>query len=592
MFYGSPLSDARHTAYGRVGGQLCRLHPIPNTGASDFSSSVIAEWLPDQPGADRERAESLGLIGRDIPPSGPMVDIDSIEQPFVNSEDEPSAPWPHFPPPAGYGEAHEPGAQPDVLAAFRDAVAEVAEPTWFGMGLECKALGTRLEVAGQVSTQRGSVHWVPPAEIVEWFRRLRRTAYSPDRGTWTTARFELSADRKITDSEFGYGEPAWDYVCPGPEQFREFYDELRYFPRDRAAAGSLLDRAWKYHRHLRDSRDAQPSRASGVRLAALFDGHDPEGKPVAYRPALPWTEKALVLDYLRGGRTVVEAAKYSADELDQERPSRVPNRFATDGVWVWPAAMEYYLDVHNVTPPHDLLAHIRGGVYKVPDVVADHAAREAEAVVMNTSVEAVDASRTAEALDIVLQHIVALRVSKRFYSFERPVEGGWSMLRDPDGWWSVFCTERGARMNESRFPGVYDAGAHLIGCLDLTKNQMRRPADEVLQDYECPMRPLPGEPGLDTYEGKLLTSLQPGDEVDRFGSPEGNTVFAAGTTLPQRSLPHHEQPGKYHRYRVTVAFEAISGAARPSHGQVGGGQAYVLPQAVGELVQRGWLTQL
>ncbi len=592
MYYGLPLSDARHTTYGRVGGELCRLHRIPTTGMLDFSTTVRAEWLPDQPGADRKRAESLGLVGRDVPPSGPMVDIERVDQAFVNSEDEPGEPWSHSPPPAASEEVAEPDARPDVLSGFCAAVAASAELMFMSVSLECKALGTRLEVVGKVSTQRGGVHWVPPSEIVEWFRRLRCTDYSPTKGPWTTARFRFSAGGgALEESEFGYDQPAWDYVRPEPERFRENYDELRYFPRhQRGATDWLVDGARKHWGHLLENRDQQPSRSSDIRMAGdVFDGDDADGKPVTYRPALPRAEKSLVLNYLRQSRTAVEDEATKADVLDPQLPPQVPLGFVTDGVWMWPVATDYYLDVHNVPPPRDLLDHIRGRRYQAPDLVSDNLVERARALVAELDPES---RRTRQVLDTVLRQAGELRISKAFYSFGRPVEGGYTLLREHNGRWTVFHTYQGSRQNENQFADVLDAAAYLIGCLSLARYRLRRPDSEPLDDYECPIRPLHGEPPLDAYEGKVLTSLQRGEELDRFGPPEGNTVFGAGTTLPQRSLPPDEKPGEYNRYRVAVDFEVVSGVARPGHGQVGGGRAYILPHAVRELVLRGWLTRL
>lgn len=165
------------------------------------------------------------------------------------------------------------------------------------------------------------------------------------------------------------------------------------------------------------------------------------------------------------------------------------------------------------------------------------------------------------------------------------------MLREPDGWWSVFCVGEGRRRNEARFPEVMSAGAHLLGCPTLDGDRVRRAPDELLEDYECPFRPSPVDPPLAAFDGKRLGELAPGDEVDRFGTPEGNAVFVAGTTLPQRSAAPGS-PGEYRRYRVLSPFQVVTATARPEHGQVGGGVAFVLPQPVRELVGSGWLAEL
>ena len=52
-------------------------------------------------------------------------------------------------------------------------------------------------------------------------------------------------------------------------------------------------------------------------------------------------------------------------------PATVPRLFHTDGTWVWPAAVGYYLYRHGLPPQPELLAHIRTHNY-APPPVAQH----------------------------------------------------------------------------------------------------------------------------------------------------------------------------------------------------------------------------
>jgi hypothetical protein len=45
------------------------------------------------------------------------------------------------------------------------------------------------------------------------------------------------------------------------------------------------------------------------------------------------------------------------DVLDDDRMAAVPIGFRSDGRWVWPDTVSYYLKRHGIAPEPDLLAH-------------------------------------------------------------------------------------------------------------------------------------------------------------------------------------------------------------------------------------------
>ena len=56
--------------------------------------------------------------------------------------------------------------------------------------------------------------------------------------------------------------------------------------------------------------------------------------------------------------------------MDPECPVVVPAGYATDGTWIWSAALRYYVSRHGLAPEPDLLAHIRGHGYRAPTPTA------------------------------------------------------------------------------------------------------------------------------------------------------------------------------------------------------------------------------
>ncbi|MER7014916.1 TNT domain-containing protein [Saccharopolyspora sp. NPDC000359] len=514
------------------------------------------------------------LAGRDQP-----VPLDQLGEVLVALHEDPAPVRPEFPAPASYGEFPDRAEQQrDLEWALREAVVAGLPDGWQRVVVDCAALGTRIEITATTDAEH---RWIPTQDVVDALRRHRDITYRPDTGAWTTARLQLDQDG--ADLSTGHDEPSW---LIGPEDGRAHYEELRYYPRT-TAPGWLLNPAWEHYGQHRES-----ARPAPVRMAQVFDGRDADGRPLVHRPALTSVEKRLVAHYLHGGEILLRAYSSDPDELDPQRPPAVPKQFHTDGTWVWPLALAYYLDEHDVAPPREFLDHIRGRNHQPPGQVADRAAAEAKALVLGGDPDALQQYDPAEAIDIARGFISAMGMSTRFYSFEEPLEGGWSMLRGSDGWWVVFCVDEGEVRNRSTFPDPYAAAAHLIGAMSLTRKRFLREPDEPLQDFECRYEPFPGEPPLAAYDNKLLVTLRTGDEVDRFGEPTGNTVFVAGTTLPQRSVPPQQQPGEYHRYRVVSGFEVISGVAKPDFGQVGGGTAFVLPNDVRTLVADGWLVEV
>jgi hypothetical protein len=109
---------------------------------------------------------------------------------------------------------------------------------------------------------------------------------------------------------------------------------------------------------------------------------------------------------------------------------------------------------------------------------------------------------------------------------------------------------------------------------------------------DWPISPLPGEPPLTLFRGKRLVELEPGTEIDRFGDDEGNLVYAFGTPFKERSLVPEWVDRPYRVYQVRQPVQVLTGAAIPWFDQPGGGTAYLLPDAIGELVAMGRLVEV
>ncbi|EHK88377.1 hypothetical protein SZMC14600_05676, partial [Saccharomonospora azurea SZMC 14600] len=113
-----------------------------------------------------------------------------------------------------------------------------------------------------------------------------------------------------------------------------------------------------------------------------------------------------------------------------------------------------------------------------------------------------------------------------------------------------------------------------------------------LTGQQWPIQPLPGEPPLTLFRGKEMRELPVGSELDRFGGPNGNLTYAAGTPFEERSLVPEWVNRPYHVYRVQRPIRVLAGVAIPWFNQPGGGAAYLLPASVEDLLADGDLIEL
>ncbi|MFB4301417.1 hypothetical protein [Actinomadura sp. NTSP31] len=87
-------------------------------------------------------------------------------------------------------------------------------------------------------------------------------------------------------------------------------------------------------------------------------------------PPVPAQERDAILRYLEQAPVVYDSGNKTADMLVPARPSTVPVAYHTDGTFVWAAGVAFYLRVHDLPPAADLVGHMRGNGFRVPEVGA------------------------------------------------------------------------------------------------------------------------------------------------------------------------------------------------------------------------------
>ncbi|WP_131736234.1 hypothetical protein [Actinomadura roseirufa] len=101
-------------------------------------------------------------------------------------------------------------------------------------------------------------------------------------------------------------------------------------------------------------------------LRLTFPPVGPDGAVPGGRPLVPEVERDAVQRYLEEAPVVYEGSGPAADLRDPGHAAGVPTEYRTDGTWVWPGGVPYYLRVHGVPPEADLLAHIRANDHRLP----------------------------------------------------------------------------------------------------------------------------------------------------------------------------------------------------------------------------------
>lgn len=116
-----------------------------------------------------------------------------------------------------------------------------------------------------------------------------------------------------------------------------------------------------------------------MRVAEVFDGRGPNGGVLIKRPPVGEDEFEALSRYLTTAPVALATTNTAPDEMSPDAGMAVPRAYHTDGYWIWPAAVGYYLRHYRLPPQPDLVAHIRARGYEVgavPEPVRQAAAAQ------------------------------------------------------------------------------------------------------------------------------------------------------------------------------------------------------------------------
>ncbi|WP_243770171.1 TNT domain-containing protein [Amycolatopsis acidicola] len=236
------------------------------------------------------------------------------------------------------------------------ALLRAAPRDWRRVTAQYRAVGRYHELTGEVLNEDGSVsEWMATHDIATLFGRLRGGMYREGRGTWFNARYQLDHPSSY-NLEYDRDEPRWD-LQPPPQAYA---DELRMFPRSEENIPEWL------MRRMSGLGPEQPG--PRFRIARIFDGQGPDGRPVLNRPELDHDEADRMLEYLNSAPVVRSERGLDLDRLASPPTPKVPVAFHTDGTWIWPAAVNFYLQEYGIAPEAELASHIESAGFRVPEV--------------------------------------------------------------------------------------------------------------------------------------------------------------------------------------------------------------------------------
>lgn len=72
-----------------------------------------------------------------------------------------------------------------------------------------------------------------------------------------------------------------------------------------------------------------------------------------------WNGAGQAVSYLRKGNVVAATGSLADDVLDPKKTRVAPLAVLSDGIWVWPADLAYYVETYACELPPDFVNHMR-----------------------------------------------------------------------------------------------------------------------------------------------------------------------------------------------------------------------------------------
>lgn len=94
---------------------------------------------------------------------------------------------------------------------------------------------------------------------------------------------------------------------------------------------------------------------------------DPEGPSLKnFAAAIPLQQNDRIVSYLRSGALFIALPGLSRDVLSNEHPIIGSLALWTDGIFLWPSDLSYYVEKYSVGLPREFIKHMEDNAWTVP----------------------------------------------------------------------------------------------------------------------------------------------------------------------------------------------------------------------------------
>jgi hypothetical protein len=114
---------------------------------------------------------------------------------------------------------------------------------------------------------------------------------------------------------------------------------------------------------------AGSDKPTALRQATVMPGQRDSTGSLVTPERYTGADRTDLVSYLRGAPELAHGMGFERDPYDPS--GLIPLSLRTDGEWVWPDALAYYLDRHGFAPEADLVMHIRHRAYRLPELSED-----------------------------------------------------------------------------------------------------------------------------------------------------------------------------------------------------------------------------
>ncbi|MGI5457125.1 hypothetical protein ACQEWB_28975 [Streptomyces sp. CA-249302] len=113
---------------------------------------------------------------------------------------------------------------------------------------------------------------------------------------------------------------------------------------------------------------------------------------LALKSSTAVSDEHAILLYLEAGEPLVATGSWVDDLLDPDITRVCQYSIRTDGVWVWPSTLPYYLAKHHIRLPDDFLRHMSALGWAAPMLDEDTMDTVVDQFMLEESVDPEDPS--------------------------------------------------------------------------------------------------------------------------------------------------------------------------------------------------------